>query len=293
MARAKIGDLQLEYRLQGPPSGQTIVLMSGSATPLVQWEDAFVEALTGAGHQVLSFDYRDSGRSSYVEALVPDSTAGIMAALAAGTLLPPYSLAQLADDVLGLMNALQIRSAHLFGLSVGGGLAQILAARNGQRVLSVTSVSWTTSAPSLPRPSPEIMKDLTRPLPTTRQEYIDWHAAVFAATASRSRPPSLSWLQARAARVWDYAPFNGQAYLRHLLAAIGAADRTDLLGGIRAPTLILQGTEDPVQSIAAGEAQQKATPGAQLRLVEGMGHDILPEHLPEVTEHFISFLRRL
>jgi proline iminopeptidase len=136
-----------------------------------------------------------------------------------------------------------------------------------------------------------MMKDLTRPLPSTRQEYIAWHADVFTVTGSRSRPPARRWLEDRAARVWDYCGFSSQAYLRHLLAAIGAADRTHTLKAVRAPTLVLQGTEDPVQSIAAAEAQANAIPGARLRLVQGMGHDLLAEHLPEVTGLFLSFLR--
>jgi proline iminopeptidase len=215
----------------------------------------------------------------------------MMAALASGSLQPPYTFDDIANDVLQLLDAIPVRAAHLFGLSLGGMVGQILAARAGERVLSLTSVSATTSDPALPRPSPEMMKDLTKPLPSTRQEYIAWHADVFAATGSRSRPPSRGWLEARAARVWDYCGFNRQAYLRHLLAAIGAADRTAMLKAVRAPTLVLQGSEDPVQSIAAAEAQANAIPGARLRLVQGMGHDVLAEHVPDVTDLFLSFLR--
>jgi pimeloyl-ACP methyl ester carboxylesterase len=291
MPRATIGRFELEYRVSGVPSGEAIVLMMGSATPLVQWEDTFLEALADAGYRVVVFDYRDAGRSSYVDAAIPDSMPEMMLALASGSLRPPYGADDIADDVLGLLDAISVHSAHLFGLSLGGMLGQILASRAADRVLSLTSVSSTTSDPALPRPSPEMMKDLTKPLPSTREEYIAWHTDVFAATGSRSQPPSRRWLAARAARIWDYCGFNRQAYLRHLLAVIGAADRTPMLTTVRAPTLVLQGTEDPVQSIAAAEAQANAIPGARLRLVEGMGHDVLPEHLPEVTDVFLSFLR--
>jgi pimeloyl-ACP methyl ester carboxylesterase len=291
MPRVNTGTLELEYRIGGAPSGETIVLMTGSATPLVQWEEDFLHALGGAGYRVVVFDYRDAGRSTYLDISVPDSMPEMMSALAAGQLQPPYAIEDIARDVLGLLDALAIRQAHLFGLSVGGGVGQILAAREPHRVLSLTSVSFTTSDPGLPRPSPEMMKDLTKPLPTNRSEYIAWHADVFTATGSRSRPPSRAWLEARAARVWDYCGFNRQAYLRHLLAAIGAVDRTPMLGLVRAPTLVMQGTEDPVQSVAAAEAQVSSIPGARLSLIRGMGHDILSEHLPEVTEHFTSFLR--
>jgi pimeloyl-ACP methyl ester carboxylesterase len=290
MSRAAVGRLELEYRVSGPPSGAPILLLMGSATPLVQWEEPFVRALAEAGHPVLSFDYRDTGRSSCIDVPVPDSMPEMMSALAAGQLRPPYAIEDIARDVVGLLDVLAVRQAHLFGLSVGGGVGQILAAREPHRVLSLTSVSFTTSDRGLPRPSPEMMKDLTKPLPSNRSEYIAWHADVFTATGSRSRPPSRAWLEARAARVWDYCGFNRQAYLRHLLAAIGAVDRTPLLGSVRAPTLVMQGTEDPVQSIAAAEAQASAIPGARLNLIRGMGHDILPEHLPEVTERFLSFL---
>jgi pimeloyl-ACP methyl ester carboxylesterase len=291
MPRATIGTTELEYRVSGAPSGETIVLMTGSATPLVQWEDAFLGQLADAGFRVLVFDYRDAGRSSYVDNAVPDSMPEMMSALATGTLRPPYTVDDIANDVLGLLDSIAVRSAHLFGLSLGGMLGQILASRAGDRVLSLTSVSSTTSDPALPGPSPEMMKDLTRPLPSTRQEYIAWHADVFGVTASRSRPPSRRWLEARAARVWEYCGFNRQAYLRHLLAVIGASDRTPLLRSVRAPTLVLQGTEDPVQSIAAAEAQANAIPGARLHLVKGMGHDLLPDHLAVVTDLFLSFVR--
>jgi pimeloyl-ACP methyl ester carboxylesterase len=257
----------------------------------VQWDDALLSALGDAGYRVVVFDYRDAGLSSYVEVAVPDTMPEMMSALAAGTLRPPYTIDDIANDVLGLLDSIAVRSAHFFGLSLGGGVAQILAARSPERVLSLTSVSFTTSDPALPRPSPEMMKDLTKPLPSTRQEYIDWHADVFTATGSRSRPPSRRWLEARAGRIWDYCGFNRQAYLRHLLAVIGAADRTAMLEAVRARTLVLQGSEDPVQSIAAAEAQAHAIAGAQLRIVQGMGHDILPEHLPDVIDLFLSFLR--
>lgn len=293
MTRAAVGTLELEYRVSGPPLRAPILLMMGSATPLVQWEETFVGALAEAGHPVLSFDYRDAGRSSYIDVAVPDSVPEMMSALAAGQLQPPYAIEDIAQDVLGLLDTLAVPQAHLFGLSVGGGVGQILAARAPHRVLSLTSVSFTTSDPDLPRPGPELMKDLTKPLPANRSEYISWHAEVFTATGSRSRPPSRAWLEARAARVWDYCGFSRQAYLRHLLAAIGAVDRTPMLRSVRAPTLVMQGTEDPVQSIAAAEAQASAIPGARLNLIRGMGHDILAEHLPEVTERFLSFLASL
>jgi pimeloyl-ACP methyl ester carboxylesterase len=291
MPRATVGRLEFEYRISGQQTGETIVLMMGSATPLVQWEDTFLQALADAGYRVLVFDYRDTGRSSYMDSAVPESMPEMISALASGTLRPPYGVEDIANDVLGLLDALSVRSAHLFGLSLGGMLGQIMASRAGDRVLSLTSVSSTTSDPTLPRPSPEMMKDLTKPLPSTREEYIAWHADVFAATASRLRPPSMHWLEARAVRIWDYCGFNRQAYIRHLLAAIGAADRTPTLKAVRVPTLVLQGAEDPVNSIAAGEAQAKAIPGARLHVVEGMGHDMLLEHLPEVSEVFLSFLR--
>jgi pimeloyl-ACP methyl ester carboxylesterase len=293
MPSVTVAGLQLEYRLDGPPSGEVIVLLTGSATPLVQWEETFVRALEGAGYRVVSFDYRDAGRSSYFDVPVPDSMPEMMSALARGQLPPPYGVEDIAQDVLGLLDALSVQRAHLFGLSLGGMLGQILASRTPDRVLSLTSISTSTSDPALPRPTPEKMKDLTKPLPSTRAEYIAWHADVFGATASRSRPPERAWLEARAARVWDYCGFNRQAYLRHLLAAIGAADRTEMLASVRAPTLVMQGTEDPVQSMAAAEAQARAVRGAELRAIPGMGHDILFEHLPEVTDVFLSFLRSI
>ena len=142
--------------------------MTGSATPLVQWEEGFLDALGGAGYRVVLFDYRDAGRVTYVDVSVPDSMPEMMSALASGQLQPPYGIADIARDVLGLLDAVSVERAHLFGLSLGGGVGQILAARAPERVLSLTSVSFTTSDPTLPLPAPEMMKDLSRPLPSTR-----------------------------------------------------------------------------------------------------------------------------
>ena len=139
---------ELEYRVSGSPSGETIVLMMGSATPLVQWEDALLAALGGAGDRVVVCDYRDAGRSSYVETAGPDSVPELMTALASGRLRPPYTLDDIANDVTSLLDGLGIRSAHLVGLSLGGMLGQILAAPEWAEFVDRATAMYCIAVPN-------------------------------------------------------------------------------------------------------------------------------------------------
>lgn len=283
MPQTCAGSLSLEYRCDGPPGGQPLVLIMGTAAPLTMWDDEFCAALGDRGFRVLRFDYRDTGRSTRIDAPMPASISDLMGAVAAGKLAPPYSLEDLADDTLGLMDALGIRWAHLAGMSQGGGVAQLVAARAPDRVAALTLIACSTAARDVPPPSPQTMAVLLAQLPDDKASFIDWNVLMYTRTGSTHPPPDVDWIRRRAQRTWDHG-WDRPGFLRHLLAVVTATDRTPLLARLQLPVSIVHGAADPIFPVGAAHQVAAAIPGAQLRIVPGMGHDVSPPLWPEIVQ---------
>ncbi|HXT96166.1 MAG TPA: alpha/beta hydrolase [Polyangia bacterium] len=275
MPQARVGDLSLEYRSDGPPDAPPLLLIMGTAAPLTMWDDAFCAALSARGFRVIRFDYRDTGRSSRVDAPMPSTIGAMMRAFAEGKLAPPYALEDLADDTVGLLDALGVERAHLVGLSQGAGVAQLVAARASERVTGLTLIATSTAARDVPPPGAETMGVLLSDLPNDRASFIEWNVLMYTKTGGIHPPPDVDWIRRRAERTWDHG-WDVAGFLRHLLAVISATDRRPLLARLRLPVTIVQGEADPIFSVAAAEQVVAAIPGARLCLVPGMGHDVAP-----------------
>jgi pimeloyl-ACP methyl ester carboxylesterase len=189
MPSVQIGNCAIEYATTGDPHAPPLVLIMGTAAPMTMWDDEFCEALGERGFHVVRFDYRDTGRSTSTPGPMPSSIPEMMAAFAEGRLEPSYRLEDLADDVIGLLDALGIRRAHLLGLSQGGGVAQLAAVRAPDRVVALTLIACSTASPDVPPPSGETMTVMLGPLPTDRQSFIDWNALIYTHTGARNPPP--------------------------------------------------------------------------------------------------------
>lgn len=283
MPQARVGRLSLEYRTVGDERATPLVLIMGTAAPLTMWDDEFCDALADRGFRVVRFDYRDTGRSSQTPGPMPGSIHEMMAAFAAGQLRPAYALEDLADDVIGLMDALGIERAHLLGLSQGGGVAQLAALRAPARVSALTLLATSTASPEVPPPEPETMQVMMSPLPADRASFIDWNVLMYTRTGARHPPPDIDWIRRRAERTWAEG-WTIAGFLRHLLAVISATNRRPLLGALKIPVSIVHGDADPIFAVAAAEELAGAIPGARLRLVPGMGHDLPPPFWPAVLE---------
>src|SRR4029079_4803826 len=157
MPRAQVGIHSIEYATTGDERAPALVLIMGTAAPLTMWDDEFCEGLADQGFRVVRFDYRETGRSTPSRGPMPSSIPEMMAAFAEGKLKPSYRLEDLADDVVGLLDALGVGQAHLLGLSQGGGVAQLAAMRAPNRVRALTLVSCSTAGPDVPPPSPDTM----------------------------------------------------------------------------------------------------------------------------------------
>ncbi|MBI5898530.1 MAG: alpha/beta fold hydrolase [Rhodocyclales bacterium] len=271
---------RIEYESLGDPSHPAIVLIMGLGMQLIAWPDSFCQALVARGFRVVRFDNRDAGLSDRT----PGKKRGNLAlAMAAAALhLPvrtPYTLEDMAGDTVRLMDDLGIGQAHVVGASMGGMIAQILAAKFPRRVLSLSSIMSSTGNRKVSKPTRAAGKALlARPADPTDPEAVTEHLIdVFGVIGSPGFPSTREAMRARIGRAVRRS-YDPAGTARQLLAVIAAGDRRRQLKAITAPTLVIHGAQDPLVPLAAGRDTAAHIPGARLLVIDGMGHDF-PEAL--------------
>jgi pimeloyl-ACP methyl ester carboxylesterase len=274
MPLARANGIDLFYETFGEPTGRPMLMIMGLGVQMLQWDERFCAALAERGHYAIRYDNRDTGLSTKFDAAGIPDLAKLMAP-GADRKGAPYTLDDMADDAVGLLDALGLASAHVFGASMGGMIAQTVAYRHPTRVRSLISLYSSTGNPSLPPAKPEAMALLTAPRPTDRAGAVE--AAVRAAqlTAGPAYPIAADYLRERAGRMFDRS-FTPQASARHLAAVWAHGNRAPRLAAVRAPTLVLHGTSDPLVPVEAGRDTARSIPGAELVEIEGLGHGIPP-----------------
>lgn len=276
MAKAHANGIDLEYVVDGDPMAEPMLLIMGLTAQLTAWPQELVEELARRGFRVIRFDNRDSGLSSKLDGVQAD-----ILGMLAGTAQPPYTLADMADDAAGLLDALGLESAHVVGASMGGMIAQRLVIDHPERVRSLCSIMSTTGAPEVGQPSPEATGALLAPAPATREEAIARGMAASRIIGSKTHPASEAELRDRLEAAYDRSSYPEGA-VRQLAAIFAGPDRTSALAEVRVPTVVIHGTEDPLVQPDGGRATAAAIPGAELLELEGMGHD-LPSPLIEAV----------
>lgn len=265
--------LSLEYESFGVEDAPTILLIMGLGAQLLRWNREICDGLVAQGYRVIRFDNRDCGLSSRMEgAPIPD----IGAALRHGARLEvPYTLEDMAVDSLALLDALSVESAHIVGISMGGAIAQIIAAHYPERVRSLTCIMASSGNPGLPGPTPQAAAALFAPLPhdRSRESIIADGIRRYLAVASPGYPSDPVRLNAMFGQEYDRG-FYPQGVVRQLGAVIANGDRRPLLGNVRAPTLVIHGAADPLLPPACGEDVALHVRGAQRCVIDGMGHDL-------------------
>jgi pimeloyl-ACP methyl ester carboxylesterase len=264
MAKVDAKGIQIEYETTGEPEGRPLLLIIGLADQLIHWDDALCEDLAARGHYVIRFDNRDSGLSTKCDGPVP---------LQGQKASPAYSLDDMADDAIGLLDALGIARAHLCGASMGGMIAQCAAVRHPSRCLSLTSIYSTTGNRSLPPPDPEVMDLLLTPAPRDREGYVEYMVLFIRMTTGKGFVFDEAYARRISQRAYDRS-FCPEGTARQLRAIANQTDRRQALASVTVPTLVVQGTDDPLVSAEAGRDMADAIPGARLMLIEGMGHDL-------------------
>lgn len=293
MPTVKANGITLAYETGGPAAGPPLVLVMGLGMPLAFWPDAFVEGLERAGYRVVRFDNRDSGLSTRIADGPHTPIPVAMARSMMGLEVPaPYTLADMARDVTGLLDALAIERAHVVGASLGGMVAQVLAARWPKRVASLVSIMSGSGNPYVSFAKPRALSAiLHRPeRPDEIDSIADYLVHVMGVIGSPRHPPDPARLRAHCERVARRG-YDHHGIARQLLAMLAAGDRRAEVESIRVPTLVIHGTDDPLIPRSAGREVARLVPGAKLLELDGMAHDLPDELIPEIVAAIASHCR--
>jgi pimeloyl-ACP methyl ester carboxylesterase len=261
--------ITLCYETFGDPSDPTALLIMGLGTQMVAWQEDFCARLAERGLYVVRFDNRDIGRSTHMTAAAPT----IAQLLRRSRTAASYTLADMAEDAAGLLHELDLSPAHVIGASMGGMIAQTLAARRPQSVRSLVSIMSNTGSRIFGQPSLRSYALLLRRAPSGRDAYIAHIERVFAAIGSPGIPRDPEDVRAIAASSYDRDQ-DPDGPGRQLAAILASGNRAAELRRITAPTLVVHGRADPLVAYSGGRATARLIPGAKMMSVEGMGHDL-------------------
>jgi len=267
---AHVNGIDIEYVIDGDPSDPVLLLIMGLGDQLISWPEAFVAQLCARGYSVVRFDNRDSGLSTKFE-----GTPDFVALFCGDGSSAPYRVEDMAGDAAGLLDELGCERAHVVGISMGGMITQALAIHHPSRCLTACSLMSTTGNPMVGAPTGEAVSALLRPVAHSREEAVAASLASSRVISSPGFPFDVELMTRRAEKAYDrcYCP-EGTA--RQLAAILSSGDRTEGLGGVTIPFLVIHGEEDPLVNVSGGKATAAAVPGSELIVIPGMGHD-LPE----------------
>jgi pimeloyl-ACP methyl ester carboxylesterase len=285
MPTADANGIEIAFETVGDPVDPTVLLVMGLGSQLVHWDLEFCQAIADRGFHVVRYDNRDVGRSTRIDK--PVDVFAVMGAL--GSDAPPsvpYLLSDMAADAVGLLDHLGVDQAHLFGVSMGGMIAQTTATEHPGRVRTLTSVMSTTGDPDVGAPTGEAMAALLSPPPQSRAEMQDATVRLSGVWGS----PGLydeERLRRIAGEAWDRG-YNPAGTARQLAAIFASGSRSAALAEISIPTLVIHGTADTLVQPSGGERTAEVIPDAKLLVIEGMGHDLAPPLWPQVIEAFVA-----
>lgn len=271
--------LSIEVEDSGPGAPRPpVLLVMGLGMQLTGWPDAFVRALADAGHRVVRFDNRDIGLSARLDHLGAPNLLWESVRLRMGLgVRAPYPLQAMADDAVGVLDALGIAQAHVVGASMGGMIAQRMALAAPGRVLSLTSIMSSSGARGLPGPKPQVLQAmLGRPRDHSEPSLLAHYQRLFAAIGSPAHPVPPADLRKRILESVRRGGYRPAGTARQMAAVVADVTRAGELPRITAPTLVLHGTDDPLVPPACGEDTARRIPGARFVPIPGMGHDLPP-----------------
>ncbi len=285
MPQIHANGIELYYEENGPADAPVILLVMGLGTQMIAWPEDFIKGLVTAGYRVIHYDNRDIGLSTHLDGAPAANLIWAMVASRFGLpQRPAYTLQDMAADAVALLDVLGIAKAHVVGASMGGMIAQLIAATYPDRVLSLTSVMSTSGAPGLPGPSPEIRKRMMKPRPRnpSRDEAIVFGAEGLKQISYPDPARAPDAFESIAGRAFDRG-YNPMGMKRQLLAIIADGSRVARLKSIKAPTLIIHGAADPLVPMAGSEDIARHVPDARLEIVDKMAHDLPPSQIPHMV----------
>ena len=289
--------IHLEVEDHGPKDATPLILIRGQGSQLVHWPDALVQGFVQAGFRTILFDNRDTGLSARCpHPDAPGEAKAILDLIRAGNDLPqPYDLHDMVNDVIGIMDTLDIQRAHMFGISMGGGILQQLCIDHADRVLSATIV-MTACRPFVDRTSGDIdgLVALAKSLlvaPRSREEYLDAQITEHAQWGSPGYPMPADEIREMAARAYDRG-VDDEGMNRQVLAIANAGDRRPALQQVSLPCLVIHGTDDTLIPCQLGQEIAAHIPDSEYHEIPGMGHIITPALSPVIVEMVTEFVGR-
>ncbi|HEY1077510.1 MAG TPA: alpha/beta hydrolase [Fontimonas sp.] len=292
MPQIAANGLQLEYETFGHASKPAILLIMGLGSQLVLWPDAFCQRLAAAGYHVIRFDNRDIGLSSKLDHLGKPHLLRTSLAYTMGLKVrAPYRLDDMALDAVGLLDALGIKSAHVVGASMGGMIAQLLAAQHGARVRSLTSIMSSSGHRWLPGPTwPVRLRLINRPKTFDRDSLVAHGMKTWRMIGSPGFVEDEETLRAKIAGQIDRG-IHPAGFVRQIAAIMASGSRVPLLRRIKAPVLIIHGKQDPLVKVAAAHNLARHLPNATVEIIDGMGHDLPSALLPRIEQLILHHLK--
>ncbi len=282
MARAN--GIELCYEIFGAPDAEPLVLIMGLGAQMIHWDDEFCRQLAARGFRVIRFDNRDIGKSTQMKGGKRLGGLELLKLKLFKTpVAAPYKLYDMATDTISLLDALHIKRAHIVGASMGGMIAQEIAIVFPERVRSLTSIMSTTGNPKVPGPTREASALLLAPPVTTRDEFIVRFAQTWKLLRVGSFPQDEALDRERAIRTFERG-LHPEGVGRQLRAILASGSRKERLAKVKAPTLVIHGTVDPLVRPEGGKDTAASIPGAKLLMVEGMGHALPIPMWPQIID---------
>jgi len=277
--------MELCYQTFGSPDDDPLLLVMGLGGPMTWWDPTLCEMLARRGFYVIRYDNRDTGRSSRGSARVRRTT--LLRAYAGTRVKPPYTLVTMAEDGFGLLDHLGIEAAHVVGVSMGGMIAQTMAIKDPKRVRSLVSIMSSTGKRTVGWQHPGLVPSLLANRGAGRDAYVRSSAAMWKLIGSPAYPQSDERVTARAEETFDRG-VSATGVLRQMLAVLTQPNRGPRLHSLPMPATVVHGLADKMVHVSGGRATAAAIPGAELLLIDGMGHDVPPD----LFETFVSTIRR-
>jgi pimeloyl-ACP methyl ester carboxylesterase len=274
-------EVELCYQTFGDPGGEPLLLVMGLGGPMTWWDNELCVLLAAEGFYVVRYDNRDTGRSSRIRVRVKRSQ--LVRAFGGRKVRAPYSMSDLAGDAVALMDHLGLASAHVAGISMGGMIAQTVAVEHPKRVRSLTSIMSTTGRRTVGWQDPRLIPALVAPRKPGRESYVATSVAFWDVIGSPGYPADRDRLTARAGETFDRG-YSASGVMRQMMAILQQPDRTPRLRSLRVPALVVHGMADRMVHVSGGRSTAAAIPGAELVLVDGMGHDLPPALFDTLVE---------
>jgi pimeloyl-ACP methyl ester carboxylesterase len=264
------GGIDIAFERFGDPGAPPVLLIMGLGTQMLGWPDGFCDTLADHGMHVIRFDNRDIGLSTHIaDGPAPDVGAALTGDLSSAS----YKLSDMAGDTVGLLDALELPSAHVVGASMGGMIAQTVAIEHPARVRSLTSIMSTTGDPSVGQATRPAMAALLSPPAASREQAIERTLAIVRVIGSQGFELDEAEIRRRTGLAYDRSN-DPVGVARQLVAIAASGDRTAALRGVSVPTLVVHGADDPLVDVSGGQATARAIAGAELAVFGGMGHDL-------------------